>query len=188
MRITGGEFGGLRLTSPPSDKTRPTEDRVRQALFNILGPRVNGARVLDFYAGTGALGIEALSRGADYAVFLENNPRVQRTLRANLTQIPLRPDAFRIMPGDALRSAKCLASERALFDLIFLDPPYESGLYEPSLSAIQEGDLLSPGGIVLIEHSVRIGLPSPGELWRIEKVKVYGETALEFWGLMPREA
>lgn len=188
MRITGGEFGGLRLASPLSDKTRPTEDRVRQALFNVLGTRILRKRVLDFFAGTGALGIEALSRGASYAVFMENDPRAQKTLRANLQQIPVLPGSYRVLNGDALRSAIGLTNEDEKFHLIFLDPPYQSGLYEPALSVIDSGKLLQEDGWVVVEHSSRLSPVIPEEVWRIEKVKVYGETTLEFLGLKPKEA
>lgn len=123
MRITGGEFGGLRLSGPPTDKTRPTEDRVRQALFNVLGLHVQDARCLDFFAGTGSLGIEALSRGASYGVFLEQDARVTKVLRANLALLPISNDCFRVLIGDAIRLSILLGEEGEHFDLIFFGSP-----------------------------------------------------------------
>ncbi|HEX2952435.1 MAG TPA: 16S rRNA (guanine(966)-N(2))-methyltransferase RsmD [Bacillota bacterium] len=175
------------MSGPPSDKTRPTEDRVRQALFNVLGPRLIGARCLDFFAGTGALGIEALSRGAAYSAFIEMDSRVVKVLRSNLALLSIPEDSFRVWTGDALRLAACLEEEGEEFGLIFLDPPYASKLYTPALKMIQERKLLSPNGLVVLEHSIRDNIERSEDNWICQKTKVYGETMLEFWGLAPKE-
>ena len=119
MRIVAGEFRGRRLTAPRGMRTRPTADRVREALFSMLGD-VSGARVLDLYAGSGALGIEALSRGAESAVFVERDPRAVAAIERNLAAIGLEE---RVVRGDALRF---LARDEGTFDLVFCDPPYDS--------------------------------------------------------------
>lgn len=187
MRITGGEFGGLRLYGPLSDKTRPTEDRVRQALFNVLGAQLQNARCLDFFAGTGSLGIEALSRGAAYSVFMEADPRVTKVLRSNLSLLPIEHDCFRVMKGDSIRLATRLSQDGERFDLIFLDPPYASPLYTPALKAIHDGNLLSENGLVILERSTRVSITLSDGNWLCKKTKVYGETTLEFLGLSPKE-
>ena len=120
MRVIAGRWGGRRLQAPPGDATRPTSDRVREALFSVLGPRVGGAHVLDLFAGSGALGIEALSRGATSAVFVERDARAAATINRNLDALGAEGDVRR---QDALRF---LASGEGPFDLVFCDPPYDS--------------------------------------------------------------
>jgi 16S rRNA (guanine966-N2)-methyltransferase len=120
MRVVAGEFRGRRLQAPRGVRTRPTADRVREALFSILGD-VSGARVLDLYAGSGALGIEALSRGAESAVFVERDPRAATAIRRNLDALGVEQDVIR---QDVLRF---LARGEGTFDLVFCDPPYDSG-------------------------------------------------------------
>ena len=120
MRVIAGEHKGRRLHAPPGTSVRPTPDRVREAVFSILGERVDGARVLDLYAGTGALGIEALSRGAEHAVFVDDDPRAVEAIARNLTEIGADGEVKR---RDALAF---LAQTQARFDLVFADPPYSS--------------------------------------------------------------
>src|SRR5690606_10612902 len=148
LRIIGGRCRGMRLVSVPGTTTRPTADRVREALFNILAPWVPGARVLDLYAGTGALGIEALSRGAQEAVFVERQPRVVQVLRANLRHTGLAPLA-RVRVGDAAREIIRLARHGERFDLVFMDPPYGRGLARDTLLTLGGTHLVAPGGWVV---------------------------------------
>ena len=182
MRITGGQKGGLPLISPKSNDVRPTEDRVRQALFNILGNKVLCANVLDMFAGTGALGIEALSRGADSAVFIEKNHRVVHDVRENLVRTGFPQETWKVITGDALKRVERLYPY-APFDLIFIDPPYEAKLYQPILALIMEQGLLKNDGLVILEYSVRQPLPMPFGDWRHLKTRTYGETALDIWFL-----
>src|SRR5215208_7039866 len=120
MRVIAGTYGGRRLQAPSGTDTRPTADRVREALFSILGARVDGARVLDLFAGSGALGLEALSRGAAGVTFVERAPAALRVLRANLAA--LGADA-EIVPSDALRWLGAASAASRQYDLVFLDPP-----------------------------------------------------------------
>jgi 16S rRNA (guanine966-N2)-methyltransferase len=159
MRITGGSFRGRRLQAPPGKEVRPTTDKVRQAIFNILAHETPGAQVLDLFAGSGALGIEALSRGAESSVFVEKYRQPLQSLRRNLANISLSP---RVIEADWLAGVKTLALENQQFDLIFADPPYGmfSGdtLAEPLLGDVSsdgapESTLLAPEGILIIESS-----------------------------------
>lgn len=119
MRVIAGVYGGRRLAAPPGDATRPTSDRVREALFGVLGTTVQGARVLDLFAGSGALGIEALSRGAASAVFVDSAPRAIAAIRANLAALGIDADVHRIEARAWLRAASARADA---YDLVFLDP------------------------------------------------------------------
>jgi len=180
LRIIGGYLRGRRLKGPPKGTARPTSDRVREALFNILSPWVPGCRFLDLFAGSGAVGLEALSRGAVRTVFVEADPRVAAVLRANLSASA--PDAgwdvYRVPFMQALRD---LAAKGESFDLVFIDPPYGRGLEEAALRALSDLRLLAPGGIAVAE-SARAHLPPdeiPGlSLWRRER---YGDTVLSFY-------
>jgi 16S rRNA (guanine966-N2)-methyltransferase len=157
VRIVAGRFGGRRLVAPPGRATRPTSDRVREALFATLGP-IDGARVLDLFAGSGALGIEALSRGAASAVLVERDPRAAAAVRANLEALDLGAPEAVVFAGPA-RAALRAASQRAdTYDLVFLDPPYRSAPeLGRELSAALE-PLLSGGGRVVAESDRRAPL------------------------------
>jgi len=121
LRIVAGSFKGRRLVAPPGTATRPTSDRVREALFSVLGPSVPGARVLDLFAGSGALGLEALSRGAATAVFVDRSQRAIAAIRTNLEALGVDADVHRMEAHAALRAA---LGRREAYDLVFLDPPY----------------------------------------------------------------
>ncbi|HVF78641.1 MAG TPA: 16S rRNA (guanine(966)-N(2))-methyltransferase RsmD [Solirubrobacteraceae bacterium] len=121
MRVVAGRYRGRRLVAPPGDLTRPTSDRVREALFSVLGPSVQGAHVLDLFAGSGALGIEALSRGAAGAVFVDQAASAVQAIRANLEALGIEADVHRIEARSWLRAASARADA---YDLVFLDPPY----------------------------------------------------------------
>ena len=125
MRIVAGRFGGRRLAAPPGRGTRPTSDRVREALFSILGP-LDGLRVLDLYAGSGALGIEALSRGAERALLVERDPRAVAVIRANLDALGLAEPEAAVHAGPARAALRNASARGDTYDLVFLDPPYRS--------------------------------------------------------------
>lgn len=182
MRVIGGSRRGLRLAALPGRATRPTADRVKEALFNILAARVPGARVLDLFAGTGALGIEALSRGAASACFVERSPKAARVLRANVEKARFQAQAC-IVAGDVLRVLPRLAEEGASFDLILIDPPYGRGLGVRSAASAAALGLLSPGGVVVIEHEAEEDMPDNIEnLVKIRSAR-YGRTVLSFFRL-----
>jgi 16S rRNA (guanine966-N2)-methyltransferase len=174
MRIIGGEFGSRRLVRPPPG-VRPTSDRVRESVFGRLGV-VGGQRVLDLYAGTGALAIEALSRGAKEAVFVDRAPGSLRVIRQNLSQLGL--DArSQVLAGDATRWAHRLGSSRERFDLIFVDPPYSAEEVGRALSAIVEADLLSCRGTLVVETAKRHPLAATPGLSVLDE-RCYGDTRI----------
>jgi 16S rRNA (guanine966-N2)-methyltransferase len=153
MRIISGEARGRRLRAPRGDATRPTADRVRQALFDVLGDP-GGLAVLDLFAGTGALGLEALSRGAARAVFVEQAEPAARIVRENVGALGYGERA-RIIRLEVRRALRLLAKEEARFDWVFLDPPYASGEGEAALAALGESALVRAGGLVIAEHDRR---------------------------------
>jgi 16S rRNA (guanine966-N2)-methyltransferase len=154
MRIVGGKLRGRPLRGPTSQDLRPTADRLRESLFNVLahayGDPVAGARVLDLFAGTGALGLEALSRGAAFALFVEEGAQARALIRANVESLGLggvtrlfRRDATRLGPAHPL----------APFSLVFLDPPYGKGLAEKALAAARDGGWLAPEALIVVEEA-----------------------------------
>lgn len=171
MRVIAGEFGGRRLHAPPRG-TRPTADRVREALFSMLGD-VTGARTLDLYAGSGALGIEALSRGAASAVFVEIDVGVAVVIRRNLDTLGARGDVRRL---DALRF---LAAARGPFDLVFCDPPYDSDPSPAPALAERLPALTSKDARIVTESDKRMPLELPLPLLR---ERTYGDTRIAIYG------
>jgi 16S rRNA (guanine(966)-N(2))-methyltransferase RsmD len=176
MRVIAGRYRGRRLQAPRGDATRPTSDRVREALFSVLGARVDGARVLDLFAGSGALGIEALSRGAAEATFVDSAPGAIRAVRANLEAIGAGAEVRRADARRFLGSASAAGRE---YDLVFLDPPYRltgrlGGELTEALPAV-----LAPGAVVVVESDRRapleLGLPILDE-------RRYGDTLIRIHG------
>ena len=173
MRITGGEWRGRPLIAPAGTATRPTSDKVRQALFNLLGPQIANAALLDLFAGTGAIGLEALSRGAARAVAVESSPPALSTLRKNSDSLGA---ALEIISLPAERALKSFAVKGESFDIVFLDPPYrhDAGPLLPLLTP-----LLNPGATVILEDAVRD--PVPGSAWGDPLERRYGDTRLLLW-------
>jgi 16S rRNA (guanine966-N2)-methyltransferase len=172
MRVIAGEFRSRRLKSIPGDATRPTPDRLRETLFDILSPRIEGAILLDAYAGTGAVGIEALSRGARHAFFLEKNRTALETIRENLAALKLEARAT-VVTGPVL-----LTIPRYSAGIVFLDPPYE---LEREYAAVLELLSAAPPELTVVQHSVRLELPEEkGALRRTRMVK-QGDNALSFY-------
>jgi 16S rRNA (guanine966-N2)-methyltransferase len=173
MRVIAGRLGGRRLKAPRGRVTRPTSERVREALFAMLGP-VQGS-VLDLFAGTGALGIEALSRGADRAVFVERDPRVARVLRDNLASLKLDAQVAEVRCTDALGELRSARGRKETYDLLFIDPPYEQArAWESELSANLPA-LLRPGARIVVESDRR----APLELEvQVERTRRYGDTSI----------
>jgi len=177
MRVIAGSARGIRLQAPPGREVRPTGDRVRESLFNILGQRLDGLDFLDLYAGTGANGIEALSRGARRAVFVESNREAAEFLMKNCR-------AARVWDHSALVRAELPASLAKLpgtFDVIFADPPYTHNTHAEILEEVQAHGLLAPQGVVVLEHERKVDLPEiQGNLKRYRHA-LYGGTALSFY-------
>lgn len=185
MRVIAGTHRGRRLQAAPPG-VRPTSDRVRESLFAILGS-VECLRVLDVFAGTGALGIEALSRGAETLVAIDRAQRSLATISRNLKDLDL-ADHARVMRGDASRVLPRLASEGLVFDLVFVDPPYDAELAGPVLEQLAAESLLSPAARVVVERATRHALPPvPG--FECEDERTYGDTVVQFFSLLrPVEA
>jgi len=181
VRITAGQFKGRVLVSPP--QIRATESKVRQALFNILSHHVEGARVLDGFAGSGAVGFEALSRGAAFVAFLEADTESVMSIRDNLarfeTELPR--DAWRLVHLDVERGLRQLATIEPPFDLIFFDPPYRSDEGKKALNTVVECAMLATAGLIVIEHDRRTILPASVGLFHQGKQHRYGETVLSFY-------
>jgi 16S rRNA (guanine966-N2)-methyltransferase len=179
MRVVAGELRGRRLLPAPGRETRPTSERARAGLFDWLGPRVVGAHVLDLFAGTGALGIEALSRGARDAVFVERSRGALRVLRRNLDELDLAERA-RVVERDLARGLGPLAHESG-FDLVLADPPYEGGWRARVLQCEKLAALLAPDAVVVAERSAREAPETPVESLRLRGSKRYGETAFDWY-------
>jgi 16S rRNA (guanine966-N2)-methyltransferase len=176
MRIVGGAWGGRRLQTPPGDATRPTSDRVREALFSILGERVAGARVLDLFAGSGALGLEALSRGAADATFVDSAAAPVKALTANLEALGAKAEVRR---QDALRFLGSARSQARDYDLVFLDPPYRLANRLGGRLSEELPHVLAPGATVVTESDRR----DPLDLdLRISDERRYGDTLIRIHG------
>jgi 16S rRNA (guanine966-N2)-methyltransferase len=174
MRVIAGRFGGRRLDAPKGRTTRPTSDRVREALFSMLG-EMSGIVALDLFAGTGALGIEALSRGAERVVFVERATRAVATLKANLAALELGEGEAEVRVGDALGSLRTARARGETYDLVFVDPPYRHvGELQSGLSALLPA-LLSPEARVVVESDRRA--PAELALQRITRRR-YGDTTI----------
>jgi len=178
-RVTGGVARGLRLIGP-GGATRPLADRVKQSLFGGLADRLVGARVLDLFAGSGAAGIEALSRGAGACNFVEHDGRAVAAIEANLRTTGLAGRA-RVHQADVLRFLRQADGELGRFDLVVLDPPYGDPAMLAALELLGGGALLAPGGIVVAKHFWRDGLPEAVGILRGQRTRRFGETALTFY-------
>jgi 16S rRNA (guanine966-N2)-methyltransferase len=175
VRIIAGRFKGRRLQAPSWDGLRPTSDKLRETLFNILAPRIEGARVLDGYAGTGAVGIEAISRGAAHVSFVERNRRAVALIEENLAACGVQR-GYTIHCGDIVPTLDRLPPEER-FDLILLDPPYEADNVADALVAA--APRLADGGALVLEHATRRELDIPEPLARVRDVKS-GDSTLTF--------
>jgi 16S rRNA (guanine966-N2)-methyltransferase len=179
MRVVGGRLRGRALQSPVSRDIRPTSERLRESIFDILTHRfpnvIEGARVVDLFAGSGALAIEALSRGAAFALFVDNGAEARALLRGNVEALAL-GGVTRIWRADATRLGRAPAGDP--FTLAFLDPPYDKGLAEPALAALVDG-WLAPGALVVIEDSAKAEVAAPPPLELVDE-RVYGETRVSF--------
>jgi 16S rRNA (guanine966-N2)-methyltransferase len=180
MRIVGGRFRGRALATPRSQAIRPTSDRLRETLFNILthayGDPVEGARVLDLFSGTGALGFEALSRGAAFVLFVDDGAEARALIRGNVDALGV-GGATKIFRRDATRLGP--ASPLEPFSLVFLDPPYGKGLAERALASAHEGGWLTPGALVVVEEMAAAGFAPPEGFDEVER-RDYGDTQLAF--------
>jgi 16S rRNA (guanine966-N2)-methyltransferase len=180
MRIVGGRFRGRPLAGPKSNAIRPTADRLRESLFNILvhayGNPVTGARVLDLFAGTGALGIEALSRGAAFALFVDDGAEGRALLRENVTSLGL-GGTTKIFRRDATKLGPVYPVEP--FSLAFLDPPYGQNLATPALASARSGGWFTPEALIVVEEAMKSAFAAPEGFAELER-RAYDETEFVF--------
>jgi 16S rRNA (guanine966-N2)-methyltransferase len=182
MRIIAGTYRSRQLKSPKGLALRPTSDMLRETLFNILGPRVEGSRFLDLFAGTGAVGIEAVSRGASFVVFVENHAPASRLIKENLSLLGIESGA-RVISSDAVAAVAKLERDSALaFDFVFLDPPYaEETKYQETLRALERSRLVEESAVVIAEHHKSLALPA--SLGRLKQFRALrqGDATLSFY-------
>lgn len=186
MRIVAGQFKGRPIRAPKTDATRPTSDRARESLFNVLAhadwaPDLEGARVLDLFAGSGALGLEALSRGADHCLFVETAHAARAAIRDNIETLELF-GATRIHRRSAVDLGQKPSGVGPQFELAFMDPPYNKGLVVPCLQALQEGDWLTENALVVVETAIDEPLDLPD--WETVSERNIG--AANMWFLTAR--
>lgn len=177
MRIIGGEYKSRVIAMPKGVDIRPTQDKVREAVFNILGD-VSGKNVLELFAGSGAFGIEAISRGAKNVTFVDNNFRCTQTIRANLDLLDAPLDKYDIIKTNALSVLPRLAKQEEKFDIIFLDPPYYKDIAKKCLLNIDSYDILSPVGLVIVEHFKKDALNAELKGLFFTDKRRYGDTVI----------
>ncbi|HKF55774.1 MAG TPA: 16S rRNA (guanine(966)-N(2))-methyltransferase RsmD [Blastocatellia bacterium] len=185
MRIVGGKYKGRLLRTLRGQDVRPTSDRLRETLFNVLAPRIEGTRFLDLCAGSGAVGIEALSRGSTRITLVERSRPACSVIRGNLESLGIGGDEADVVCSDAVQALKRLAQMGSQFDIVFFDPPYASGIYDTVLALIATEQLLADNGIVVVEH--RAKTPPMSEFPGIEMYRQIkqGESALTFMRRKP---
>src|ERR1700722_17029571 len=183
MRVIAGAFKSRRLKGPGKLRLRPTSDRLRETLFNVLGPSVTDSLFVDVYAGTGAIGIEALSRGAREVVLIESHGATARVARQNLTLLDIHSGA-EVIEADAARGLQKLSERHSMADFIFLDPPYDQTTeHLRVLEYLDTTHLIAPQGLVIVEHHYKMSLP--GRFERLERTRLLeqGDASLSFYSL-----
>ena len=180
MRIIAGAYKGRRLTTPRGDTTRPTADQVRVALLDTLMPWLSQARVLDLFAGAGGVGLEALSRGATHVTFVERDARAVQALRANVTSLDV-AHAARVVRDTVLRALRALRAAGDRFDVVFLDPPYDTDDARATLEALGDGVLLADGAVVVAQHLTKRAPPASAGALTAFRTRRFGETTLTFF-------
>lgn len=180
MRVISGEKKGLSLKAVPGKRTRPTTDKVKESIFNMIGPYFNGGDMLDLYGGSGAIAIEALSRGMDRAVIIDRDKKAIETIYENVKKADLK-DKVEIFRTDAYRALYALKKKKRTFQFIFLDPPYKHHRLQEALTFIAENVLLKEDGIVVVEHATEVKLvESYHTLIKIKEEK-YGDTLITIY-------
>jgi 16S rRNA (guanine966-N2)-methyltransferase len=183
MRVIAGKFRSRKLNAPQGTSTRPTSDRLRETLFNVVGARVPDSVWLDLYAGTGAVGIEAISRGARQVYFVESEKKAARVIRDNLKSLDIE-DGFEVLEREAAQAIRLLDSQVVACDFCFVDPPYEShGAYEQVLGFLSQSRLINSESVVIAEHEKHFNPGSKfGALGRYRELK-QGDAVLSFYRL-----
>jgi 16S rRNA (guanine(966)-N(2))-methyltransferase RsmD len=182
VRVIAGKYRSRRLKGPGRMRLRPTSDRLRETLFDVLGTSVQDSFFVDLYAGTGAIGIEAISRGAREAIFIESHAAGARLVRQNLESLGIR-GGVEVIESDVVKGLQKLAARHMVADFIFLDPPYEGEEHLRVLEFLDESHLISPYGLVIVEHHRLMELPERFD--RLERTRLLeqGDAALSFYRL-----
>lgn len=180
MRVVAGTVRNHQLKAVPGDKTRPTTDKIKESMFNIIGPYFDGGKALDLFAGSGGLGIEALSRGIDEAVFVDQAAPAIKIITENIAKCHLETQAV-IKKGEALRVIEQLAQTGETFKLVFLDPPYRFHQMEELLLKIEALNLVSAQAVIVVEHEKSYELPDVIGGFKRFKQALYGITSLSFY-------
>ncbi|MDQ2085030.1 16S rRNA (guanine(966)-N(2))-methyltransferase RsmD [Herbivorax sp. ANBcel31] len=180
LRVISGSAKGHKLKTINGFSTRPTTDRVKESVFNILAGVIAKSRVLDLYSGTGSLGIESLSRGADFALFVDKSRECFMTIKQNLSHTKL-SEKSSIMNMDVFVALDKLSKENRKFDIIFLDPPYNKNLVEETLKCLVENDIIEQDGIVIVEHDLKDEVPQEVEHFKKIRHQKYGDTIISFY-------
>lgn len=180
MRIVAGEYGGRHLKTVPGMKTRPTTDKVKEAMFNIIGPYLDGGQVLDLFAGSGGLSIEAVSRGADHATLVDRQYQAIKTIHENLS-VTKEEDKFTVLKGDAYKMLNKLAKQEQSFDYVFLDPPYKKQQILELMEQLKQLGLLNAEALIICETDQVADLPEELADFELIKKADYGITELTFY-------
>ncbi|WP_338209510.1 16S rRNA (guanine(966)-N(2))-methyltransferase RsmD [Lactiplantibacillus paraxiangfangensis] len=187
MRIVAGNFGGRRLKAVPGMQTRPTTDKVKEAVFNIIGPYFDGGQSLDLFAGSGGLSIEAVSRGIDHAVLIDRQYQAIKTIKDNIT-VTKADEQFEVIKGDAQRVLDRLATQQDRFDLVFLDPPYAKQQIVKDITRCDELGLLNKGCRVVCETDANAHLPETLAGFKLIRRQDYGITIITIYQKVEAEA
>ena len=180
MRVVAGDRKGMPLKAITGDTTRPTTDKVKESIFNMIGPFFDGGTAVDLFAGSGGLGIEALSRGAAHALFIEKDSRAFQVLQENIKKCRYEDvsERFRV---DATRAVKALLKRDLVIDYLFVDPPYHKKGYYDLVEALVEGEKLSQQAIIMCEHSREVSLPAQYGVYRLVRQETYGSTIISIY-------
>lgn len=180
MRVIAGSLKGRRLKPPRGIETRPTTDRVKESIFSMIHTSITDSIIIDLFSGTGNLGIEALSRGAEKVFFVDKNKNSIKLIKENIESMGLK-EKSEVLFCDALRAIKRLASLPNKFDIIFMDPPYSKGFIIPCMEAIDAERILNEDGFILIEHDLKDTLPNKVGRLTKRKEKKYGNTMISIY-------
>jgi 16S rRNA (guanine966-N2)-methyltransferase len=180
MRVIAGLFKSRTIRAPRGDEVRPTSDRVRESLFSILGGEIDGSSVLDLFAGAGTLGIEAISRGAEFVTFVEISSKVVGILKANLESLGIE-DRTAVFAGDVFKTLEELSRRQARFGVVFIDPPYSRGIAQRAVGALARSGVVREGGTVVVEHESRGPLLEEYDGLKLSRRAKFGETAVSIY-------
>lgn len=186
MRVVAGERKGLRLKAASGNTTRPTTDKVKESLFNIIGPFFDGGVVLDLFAGSGGLGIEALSRGAEKAIFIEKDRKAYAILKENIQKCNYE-ELSEVFCNDAVRAVKALLKRDITIDYLFLDPPYAKMDYYDLVQQLVNGGKISDRAIIVCEHAKDVTLPLSYGSYTLQRKELYGSSYLSIYRIAREE-